>query len=67
MGQSSDMLVLDLQSSYKNYNVGDMVAHELYYMGFLSLMNSSYVQKKVISDVHCHIKKRKNRFLERIC
>lgn len=67
VGQSSDMLVLDLQNSYKNYNVGDMVAFELNYMGLLSLMNSSYVQKKVISDVHCHMKKRTNRFLERIC
>lgn len=67
VGQSSDMLVLDLQNSYKNYKVGDMVAFELNYMGLLSLMNSSYVQKKVISDVHCHMKKRKNRFLERIC
>lgn len=66
VGQSSDMLVLDLQNSYKNYKVGDTVAFELNYMSLLSVMNSSYVEKKVISDVGHQIKKRKNHFVKRI-
>lgn len=66
VGQSSDMLVLDLQNSYKNYKVGDTVAFELNYMSLLSVMNSSYVEKKVISDVGHQIKKRNNHFVKRI-
>ncbi len=66
VGQSSDMLVLDLQNSYKNYKVGDTVVFELNYMSLLSVMNSSYVEKKVISDIGHQIKKRKNHFVKRI-
>lgn len=44
---SSDMLVLDLGNSRKNYKVGDLVSFRLKYMGALRLMNSAYIEKQV--------------------
>lgn len=44
---SSDMLVLDLGSSKKDYKVGDLVSFQLKYMGALRLMNSNYIEKQV--------------------
>ncbi len=44
---SSDMLVLDLGNSSKNYKVGDLVSFRLKYMGALRLMNSDYIEKQV--------------------
>ncbi len=46
-GASSDMLVIDLGNSKRNYKVGDWVKFNLKYMGALSLLNSSYIDKVV--------------------
>ena len=46
-GASSDMLVIDLGSSKRNFKVGDWVKFKLKYMGALSLLNSSYIDKVV--------------------
>lgn len=44
---SSDMLVLDVGTNPKNYEVGDMIRFKLKYMGALGLMSSDYIDKKV--------------------
>lgn len=44
---SSDMLVVDLGTSKRNYKVGDLVAFDVDYMGLLRLLSSSYVGKIV--------------------
>lgn len=46
-GASSDMIVLDLGSKSR-YKVGDLVPFNLKYMGVLALMNSNYIEKKVV-------------------
>lgn len=46
-GASSDMLVLDLGDESR-YKVGDLVPFNLKYMGALGLMNSNYIEKKVV-------------------
>lgn len=46
-GASSDMLVLDLGDESR-YKVGDLVPFRLKYMGALGLMNSNYIEKKVV-------------------
>lgn len=46
-GASSDMVVIDLGNSKRNFNVGDWVKFKLKYMGALSLLNSSYIDKVV--------------------
>ena len=46
-GASSDMIVIDLGSSKRNYKVGDWVKFKLKYMGALSLLNSNYIEKIV--------------------
>ncbi|MDP4663757.1 MAG: alanine racemase [Salibacteraceae bacterium] len=46
-GASSDMLVLDLGDESR-YKVGDLVPFHLKYMGALGLMNSNYIEKKVV-------------------
>ncbi len=45
---SSDMLIVDLGETDRNYKVGDMISFTLKYMGALSLLNSDYIDKKVI-------------------
>jgi len=45
---SSDMLVLDVKSSKERYQVGDMVAFNLKYMGALGIMNSNYIDKIIV-------------------
>ncbi|TXB67632.1 alanine racemase [Phaeodactylibacter luteus] len=45
---SSDMLVVDLGGQSPNYKVGDAVSFQLKYMGALSLLNSDYIEKRVI-------------------
>ena len=50
MGSSSDMIVLDLGNNPDNLKVGDQLAFQLKYMGALSLMNSYYVEKRVIES-----------------
>lgn len=46
-GASSDMIVVDLSESEKNYKVGDLVGFKLKYMGALGILNSDYVEKIV--------------------
>lgn len=47
-GASSDMLVVDLGETNLNYKVGDLVTFKLRYMGALSILNSSYIEKRVV-------------------
>ena len=46
-GASSDILVMDLGTNPRKYNVGDYIQFKLKYMGALGLFNSDYVVKKV--------------------
>ncbi|MEQ8471036.1 MAG: alanine/ornithine racemase family PLP-dependent enzyme [Marinoscillum sp.] len=46
-GASSDMIVIDLGSTKRNYQVGDWVKFKLKYMGALGLLNSNYIDKIV--------------------
>ncbi len=48
VGASSDMIVVDLADNPKNYKVGDLVEFKLDYMGALRLLNSRYIDKKVV-------------------
>ena len=45
---SSDMLVLDLGKTDRDYKVGDLLTFNLKYMGALRLLNSDYIEKKVV-------------------
>lgn len=47
-GASSDMLVIDLGQNEKNYKVGDLIEFTLDYMGVLNILNSNYIEKKVV-------------------
>lgn len=47
-GASSDMLVIDLGKTRRNYKVGDLISFKLRYMGALSILNSNYIDKKII-------------------
>ena len=42
------MLILDLGENPKNYQVGDLVKFRLKYMGALAILNSDYIEKKVM-------------------
>ena len=46
-GASSDMIVIDLGDKSR-YKVGDLVPFTLKYMGALGLMNSNYIEKRVV-------------------
>lgn len=48
IGASSDMLVIDLGKTDRNYNVGDMLTFKLGYMGALRLFNSDYIEKRIV-------------------
>lgn len=48
LGASSDMLVINLWSNPNSYKVGDTLRFGLKYMGALGILNSNYVDKKVI-------------------
>jgi len=48
LGGSSDMLIINLGKNPNNYKVGDTLNFDLKYMGALSLLNSNYIDKKVI-------------------
>ncbi len=48
VGASSDMLVLDIDDNDQCYKVGDLIPFDLKYMGALSLLNSNYIEKKLI-------------------
>ncbi|MCF8276718.1 MAG: alanine/ornithine racemase family PLP-dependent enzyme [Flavobacteriales bacterium] len=47
VGASSDMLVIDIGES-GNYTVGDLVSFKLKYMGALALLNSDYIEKRLV-------------------
>lgn len=49
VGASSDMLILSLDHTDKTYNVGDYVNFKLKYMGALGVMNSHYIEKRLIN------------------
>ncbi|REE80588.1 putative amino acid racemase [Lutibacter oceani] len=48
IGASSDMLVVDLSKTKKKYKVGDLVSFKMKYMGALRIMNSEYIEKKLV-------------------
>lgn len=48
LGVSSDMLILNLGENPKGYNVGDLISFRLKYMGALAILNSSYIEKRVV-------------------
>ncbi len=50
VGESSDMLVIDLEENPKGYKVGDLIEFYLDYMGALRLLNSRYIDKKIIPE-----------------
>lgn len=47
-GASSDMMVLDLGENPGNYKVGDMMPLKPDYMGVLKIMNSFYIEKRIV-------------------
>jgi predicted amino acid racemase len=49
VGASSDMLVLDLGTNDKKYKVGDLVEFTMDYMGALRVINSKYIDKRVVN------------------
>lgn len=48
VGASSDMIVMDLGENKKKLKVGDYISFKLNYMGALSILNSNYIDKKVV-------------------
>jgi len=48
LGASSDMIIINLGDNPNSYKVGDVLSFDLKYMGALSLLNSDYVDKKLI-------------------
>jgi len=48
IGASSDMLVLDLSHAKRKYKVGDLIAFKMSYMGALAVMNSNYIEKRLV-------------------
>lgn len=49
-GGSSDMIVLDLGENKKNYKVGDIIGFKMQYMSALHVMNSFYIEKRLVSN-----------------
>lgn len=47
-GASSDMLVVNLDANPNGYKTGDYIEFKLDYMGTLRLMNSRYIDKRVV-------------------
>lgn len=48
VGASSDMVVMDFGKTKRNYKVGDLVSFKMKYMGALGLLNSNYIEKRII-------------------
>lgn len=48
IGASSDMIVVDLSNNPQKLKVGNLLEFELDYMGALRLLNSKYIDKKVV-------------------
>ncbi|MFA5574707.1 MAG: alanine/ornithine racemase family PLP-dependent enzyme [Brumimicrobium sp.] len=47
-GATSDMIVLDIGDNINKYKVGDAVEFTMDYMGIVRIMNSKYIEKKVV-------------------
>ncbi len=47
-GASSDMIVIDLGSDQPRYKVGDLIRLRMSYMGALGVMNSNYIEKRIV-------------------
>lgn len=48
LGASSDMIIINLGQNPEGYKVGDVLSFDMKYMGALSLLNSDYVDKKIV-------------------
>jgi ornithine racemase len=48
IGASSDMIVIDLGENAEHLKVGNLIEFNLDYMGALRLLNSKYIEKKVV-------------------
>ncbi len=48
-GATSDMVVLDLGENEKKYKVGDLIEFTMDYMGIVRIMNSKYIEKRIIN------------------
>lgn len=51
LGASSDMLIYDIGNNPRGYKVGDFLSFRLRYMGALRLINSRYIEKKVVTEL----------------
>lgn len=47
-GSSSNMIVIDLGKNEKKYKTGDLIEFRLDYMGALRIMNSRYIEKRIV-------------------
>lgn len=47
-GATSDMVVLDLGENLENFKVSDQMEFTLDYMGIVRIMNSKYIEKRVV-------------------
>lgn len=47
-GASSDMIVMNLGENLKHYKVGDLLEFRTNYMGTLRVLNSRYIEKKIL-------------------
>lgn len=47
-GATSDMIVLDLGENNQEYQVGSVVEFTMDYMGIVRIMNSKYIEKRVV-------------------
>lgn len=50
VGASSDMFVLDIGENQKGYKVGDLFEFRMNYLGLLRIMNSKYIEKRILSS-----------------
>jgi len=48
VGASSDMFVIDLGKNDKTFSVGDLLEFEVDYMGVLRILNSRYIEKRIV-------------------
>ena len=48
MDPGSARLIVDLGDNPNDYNVGDLLSFKLKYMGALRLLNSDYIEKRVV-------------------
>lgn len=49
-GATSDMVVLDLGANTKKYKVGDLIEFTMDYMGIVRIMNSKYIEKRIVGS-----------------